>query len=392
MKGGCNFPMGPLALLDLVGLDTSVAILDALYDEFRDPNYAAVPAPAPHGGRRPPRPEVRPGLLRLRASAEREPAGSRACSGRPVASRDGLVPPARRRRHVRRAGGGADDRRARPVRAAGPGGPRSPAGAGWPTRSSSWRRGSRCGTSPRCPTTTRGRPDGALAKALVRSAGARAAGIGAATGTAIAAQQLSVATVVLVPFELAAETALAVLTELKLIAELHEVAGPPGHDPHGAAGRGRPATPCRPPRATTRRRAPRSGRAGRRQFVAQLRSRYTRNLATLGPLLTGAAMAGVPQPPRHRLARQRRGPRPRPAPGGDGPGASAHGPDRCPSSRPRPAWAFPPVDNADDSGLVGVGGDLEPGTSSPPTATACSRCRWAAGAARSAGGRPTRGA
>jgi 3-hydroxybutyryl-CoA dehydrogenase len=43
MKGGCNFPMGPLALLDLVGLDTSVAILDALYEEFRDPNYAAVP-------------------------------------------------------------------------------------------------------------------------------------------------------------------------------------------------------------------------------------------------------------------------------------------------------------------------------------------------------------
>ncbi len=43
MKGGCNFPMGPFALLDLVGLDTSVAILDALYDEFRDPNYAAVP-------------------------------------------------------------------------------------------------------------------------------------------------------------------------------------------------------------------------------------------------------------------------------------------------------------------------------------------------------------
>jgi 3-hydroxybutyryl-CoA dehydrogenase len=43
MKGGCNFPMGPLELLDLVGLDTSVSILDALYEEFRDPNYAAVP-------------------------------------------------------------------------------------------------------------------------------------------------------------------------------------------------------------------------------------------------------------------------------------------------------------------------------------------------------------
>ncbi len=35
MKGGCGFPMGPFALLDLVGLDTSVAILDALYAEFR---------------------------------------------------------------------------------------------------------------------------------------------------------------------------------------------------------------------------------------------------------------------------------------------------------------------------------------------------------------------
>ncbi len=42
MRGGCNFPMGPFALLDLVGLDTSLAILDALYDEFRDSNYAAV--------------------------------------------------------------------------------------------------------------------------------------------------------------------------------------------------------------------------------------------------------------------------------------------------------------------------------------------------------------
>jgi 3-hydroxybutyryl-CoA dehydrogenase len=43
MKGGCGFPMGPFALLDLVGLDTSLAILDALYQEFRDPNYAAMP-------------------------------------------------------------------------------------------------------------------------------------------------------------------------------------------------------------------------------------------------------------------------------------------------------------------------------------------------------------
>jgi len=43
MKGGCGFPMGPFALLDLVGLDTSVAILDALYQEHREPSYAPVP-------------------------------------------------------------------------------------------------------------------------------------------------------------------------------------------------------------------------------------------------------------------------------------------------------------------------------------------------------------
>jgi 3-hydroxybutyryl-CoA dehydrogenase len=43
MRGGCGFPMGPFSLLDLVGLDTSVAILDALYEEYRDANFASVP-------------------------------------------------------------------------------------------------------------------------------------------------------------------------------------------------------------------------------------------------------------------------------------------------------------------------------------------------------------
>lgn len=37
MKGGCGFPMGPFQLLDLVGLDTSVAILEALYEDYHDP-------------------------------------------------------------------------------------------------------------------------------------------------------------------------------------------------------------------------------------------------------------------------------------------------------------------------------------------------------------------
>ncbi len=43
MKLGANHPMGPLALGDLVGLDVCLAIMDVLYDEFKDPKYRAHP-------------------------------------------------------------------------------------------------------------------------------------------------------------------------------------------------------------------------------------------------------------------------------------------------------------------------------------------------------------
>jgi len=43
MVEGCAHPMGPLALCDLIGLDTMRAVADSLYDEFKEPLYAPPP-------------------------------------------------------------------------------------------------------------------------------------------------------------------------------------------------------------------------------------------------------------------------------------------------------------------------------------------------------------
>jgi len=43
MKLGMNHPMGPLALADLIGLDTCLAILEVLYDGFKDSKYRPCP-------------------------------------------------------------------------------------------------------------------------------------------------------------------------------------------------------------------------------------------------------------------------------------------------------------------------------------------------------------
>lgn len=43
MKLGMNHPIGPLALADLIGLDTCLAIMDILHTEFRDSKYRACP-------------------------------------------------------------------------------------------------------------------------------------------------------------------------------------------------------------------------------------------------------------------------------------------------------------------------------------------------------------
>jgi 3-hydroxybutyryl-CoA dehydrogenase len=43
LKLGGNFPMGPLTLGDLIGLDTVVNIMDTLYDSYKDPKFRAAP-------------------------------------------------------------------------------------------------------------------------------------------------------------------------------------------------------------------------------------------------------------------------------------------------------------------------------------------------------------
>ena len=43
MVVGCAHPLGPLALTDLIGLDTTHAVADSLYAEFKEPHFAAPP-------------------------------------------------------------------------------------------------------------------------------------------------------------------------------------------------------------------------------------------------------------------------------------------------------------------------------------------------------------
>jgi len=43
MKLGCGYPMGPLLLGDYVGLDTTCAIADIMFEEFREPRFAPPP-------------------------------------------------------------------------------------------------------------------------------------------------------------------------------------------------------------------------------------------------------------------------------------------------------------------------------------------------------------
>jgi hypothetical protein len=137
----------------------------------------------------------------------------------------------------------------------------------------------------------------ALARSVVRAASRVSGGVAATTGGVITAQELSVAGLVLVPFELAALTAVVVGTEIKLVTELHHVAGrslPGGPRRRTEAAivswmSGRAAPPAEVSAVV---RGDLLGRAGRQELRQVLRTRFTRNLSAVAPLLTGAVAAG----------------------------------------------------------------------------------------------------
>jgi hypothetical protein len=135
-----------------------------------------------------------------------------------------------------------------------------------------------------------------LARRLIRNAAMTTAGIGAAGGGVAAVEWVVTPTLLSAPVLLAAETAAVVAVELKLIAELYEVYGRPveGTGAQRAvtllqawAGR-RGIDPMAPGRGV----AAALGVAARKELRERLLRRLGRNLSTLGPLLTGAAVAG----------------------------------------------------------------------------------------------------
>ncbi|WJK35210.1 hypothetical protein [Solwaraspora sp. WMMA2065] len=140
-----------------------------------------------------------------------------------------------------------------------------------------------------------GLDDEELAERLIRNASRVSAGIGAAGGGVSAVQWTVTPTLLSAPVLLAAETVAVVAVELKLVGELHQVYGVPvpGTGTERAVNmihawanqRGvNPMVPGVGVGAVL-------GTAARRELGELLLRRFGRNLTTLGPFLTGAAVA-----------------------------------------------------------------------------------------------------
>ena len=65
MKLGCNHPIGPLALADMIGLDVLLAVMNVFYADFNDPEVPAGAAAEGDGRGRLARSQVGARLLRL---------------------------------------------------------------------------------------------------------------------------------------------------------------------------------------------------------------------------------------------------------------------------------------------------------------------------------------
>jgi hypothetical protein len=134
-----------------------------------------------------------------------------------------------------------------------------------------------------------------LADRLVRNAARVTAGIGAASGGVAAVEWIATPTLLSAPVLLAAETVAVVAVEIKLIAELHEAYGRPvpgtGAQRAGALvqawAQRRGVNPLTQGLGV----AAALGTAARKELRERLVRRLGRNLGTLGPLLTGAAVA-----------------------------------------------------------------------------------------------------
>jgi hypothetical protein len=136
----------------------------------------------------------------------------------------------------------------------------------------------------------------ALAERLVRNAARVTTGIGAAGGGVAAVEWVATPTLLSAPALLAAETVAVVAVEIKLIAELQEVYGQPvpGTSTQRAVALLQAWAHRRGvnPLAQGRGMAAALGTAARKELRDRLVRRFGRNLSTLGPLLTGAAVAG----------------------------------------------------------------------------------------------------
>jgi hypothetical protein len=141
-----------------------------------------------------------------------------------------------------------------------------------------------------------GLDDDDLAERLIRNAALGTAGIGAAGGGVASVEWVAAPTLLSAPILLAAETVGVVAVEMKLVGELHEVYGQPI-----TGGAGQRASSLIQSWAGQRGINPLVpgvgvgsvlGTAARKELQSTLLRRFGRNLTTLGPLLTGAAVAG----------------------------------------------------------------------------------------------------